>query len=721
MIANYCLIKQNLASLVADSSDDSDRYPDVAQISGQVTFTPTTPQGQTYKITGEDGELYTVPVTAITARIEDGKIMHEGKEGVYVFAGGEASNPKRVVYRASYSGLRAGSRGGVIALNAVTFEAIPGGEIDLTTVTPVSGTPAPGIVKGDPFLYEDFTPEQLEGLRGPQGEPGPLTFADFTPEQIETLRGPQGVKGATGSRGPQGIQGPIGPIGPIGPQGEIGPAGPQGPQGEKGATGSRGATGAKGDKGDTGPIGPQGIKGDKGDTGARGATGPKGDKGDQGIPGDVTQLRGEITAGIAALVDGAPEDLNTLREIATYAEANRGITDQLNAAIGGKADKSHTHTSSNITDATWTVGHANSGGKIVKTNQDGGIYSYYDPTVKEHLARKAYVDEQDRKIFQQDVIFEGELDQTSRIFPLRTSVNGTINIQVEWSVTQEYVDAASSGSLSLLTVKLHDKDGNVVTGSEYNDRIDGMSYTGSGAPGHNYYKYSSPSPVGKVVTTSNTITVAPGLFVSEVGIYNWLRPNTSGLVVRKVTISAESQTTEVMGQKINRAEVYDNQRAISGSTSGGQLLRLNPDGQVWITTASVTNAHHATNKSYVDSKVSEKADKSHTHTTADITNFTTELNKKANTSHTHTQAQVTGLSTALNAKADKTHRHSTEDIDVSSSLTLKEVLTEVTHLIGSSRAWFSGKGAPPEEIYMARPGDFWLDEDTMELHKITGV
>ena len=364
MIANYCLIKQNLASLVADSSDDSDRYPDVAQISGQVTFTPTTPQGQTYKITGEDGELYTVPVTAITARIEDGKIMHEGKEGVYVFAGGEASNPKRVVYRASYSGLRAGSRGGVISLNAVTFEAIPGGEIDLTTVTPVSGTPAPGIVKGDPFLYEDFTPEQLEGLRGPQGEPGPLTFADFTPEQIEIIRGPQGVKGATGSRGPQGIQGIQGPIGP---QGEIGPIGPIGPQGEKGATGSRGATGAKGDKGDTGPIGPQGIKGDKGDTGAtgaRGATGPKGDKGDkgdQGIPGDVTQLRGEITAGIAAVVDGAPEDLNTLKEIAAYAEANRGITDQLNAAIGGKADKTHTHTQAQVTGlSTALSGKANS-------------------------------------------------------------------------------------------------------------------------------------------------------------------------------------------------------------------------------------------------------------------------------------------------------------------------------------------------------------------------
>ena len=503
MIANYCLIKQNLASLVADSSDDSDRYPDVAQISGQVTFTPTTPQGQTYKIKGEDGELYTVPVTAITARIEDGKIMHEGKEGVYLFAGGEASNPKRVVYRASYSGLRAGSRGGVISLNAVTFEAIPGGEIDLTTVTPVSGTPAPGIVKGDPFLYEDFTPEQLEGLRGPQGEPGPLTFADFTPEQIEILRGPQGAKGDTGPRGPQGIQGekgdtgsrgatgatgakgdtgPRGPQGIKGDTGDVGPIGPQGKQGIQGIQGVKGDTGDRGPqgpigltgpKGDTGPQGPQGLKGDTGARGATGPTGPKGDKGDQGIPGDVTQLRGEITAGIAAVVDGAPEDLNTLKEIAAYAEANRGITDQLNAAIGGKADKVHTHSQSQVTGLT-------------------------------------------------------------------TALNG-------------------------------------------------------------------------------------------------------------------------------------------------------------------------------------KANATHTHTTSQVTGLDAALSDKAAKTHTHSQSQVSGLSTALNGKADKTHRHSTEDIDVSSSLTLKEVLTEVTHLVGSSISWFSGKGAPPAEIYMARPGDLWLDEDTMEVHKITGV
>lgn len=50
----------------------------------------------------------------------------------------------------------------------------------------------PAIVgpKGEPFKYEDFTEEQLEGLKGPQGIPG--------------------EKGDTGAQGPQGDPGPAG-------------------------------------------------------------------------------------------------------------------------------------------------------------------------------------------------------------------------------------------------------------------------------------------------------------------------------------------------------------------------------------------------------------------------------------------------------------------------------------------------------------------------------
>src|SRR5699024_9594183 len=39
--------------------------------------------------------------------------------------------------------------------------------------------------QGDPFRYEDFTEEQLEGLRGPKGDP--FEFDDFTDEQLESF------------------------------------------------------------------------------------------------------------------------------------------------------------------------------------------------------------------------------------------------------------------------------------------------------------------------------------------------------------------------------------------------------------------------------------------------------------------------------------------------------------------------------------------------------
>lgn len=80
--------------------------------------------------------------------------------------------------------------------------------------------------KGDPFVYSDFTPEQLESLRGPKGEPG---------EQ-----GIQGIQGPQGEPGEQGLQGIQGPQGDIGPQGPEGIQGPQGEPGQDGYTPERG-------------------------------------------------------------------------------------------------------------------------------------------------------------------------------------------------------------------------------------------------------------------------------------------------------------------------------------------------------------------------------------------------------------------------------------------------------------------------------------------------
>lgn len=113
--------------------------------------------------------------------------------------------------------------------------------------------------KGDAFTYEDFTPEQLEalkgprgadgdigptgpqgntGLQGPKGEPGkdgkPFTYDMFTQEQLEALKGPKGDTGLQGPKGepfryedftPEQLAALKGPKGDIGPQGPPGPAG----------------------------------------------------------------------------------------------------------------------------------------------------------------------------------------------------------------------------------------------------------------------------------------------------------------------------------------------------------------------------------------------------------------------------------------------------------------------------------------------------------------
>ncbi len=155
--------------------------------------------------------------------------------------------------------------------------------------------------KGDPFTYEDFTPEQLASLKGEKGDPGErgadgktFAFDDFTEEQLASLKGERGEKGDPGEQGPQGLQGIQGPRGDKGDpfafedftpeqlallKGEKGEKGEAGPQGPQGVQGERGVQGAQGEKGEpftyedftAGQL--AALKGAKGDTGATGPAG----------------------------------------------------------------------------------------------------------------------------------------------------------------------------------------------------------------------------------------------------------------------------------------------------------------------------------------------------------------------------------------------------------------------------------------------------------------
>lgn len=78
-----------------------------------------------------------------------------------------------------------------------------------------------------PLKLPKTTEVLIPGMRGPQGIQGrPFVYGDFTREQLEALRGPQGLQGERGSQGERGLTGPAGPKGDPGIQG---PPGPQGP------------------------------------------------------------------------------------------------------------------------------------------------------------------------------------------------------------------------------------------------------------------------------------------------------------------------------------------------------------------------------------------------------------------------------------------------------------------------------------------------------------
>lgn len=140
-------------------------------------------------------------------------------------------------------------------------------------------------LQGEPFEYEDFTAEQLEALRGPQGLTGPqgekgepFKYSDFTNEQLEALRGPEGKQGPKGDKGDKGDKGEKGDKGDTGAPGKDGEVTFESLTDEQRAS-------LKGDKGDKGEQGEPGPKGDKGDTGATGPAGERGPQGEQGIQG----------------------------------------------------------------------------------------------------------------------------------------------------------------------------------------------------------------------------------------------------------------------------------------------------------------------------------------------------------------------------------------------------------------------------------------------------
>ena len=139
----FCTVKRALAAFVIDGPDEGFE-PDRIRVQGQVTFTPVLGKGDAVTMV-EDGEPVTVVPHPIEARINDGQIMHRGRVGVDLLAGGPQMNPPQLVWKATFANLQSG--GTPFSLRPVQFVAKPGGSVDLTLVAPAANVPN-GVSRG---------------------------------------------------------------------------------------------------------------------------------------------------------------------------------------------------------------------------------------------------------------------------------------------------------------------------------------------------------------------------------------------------------------------------------------------------------------------------------------------------------------------------------------------------------------------------------------------
>ena len=364
-MVEFCTIKRALAAYRADGADD-DTDPDRVAVQGKVTLTPVLSTGAVTMY--EDGALVTVPLQSMEARIQNGKVRYRGAEGIRVVAGGQGMNPKAIVYKATFSEMQAG--GWSFKLPAIQFEAVPGGEVDLTLVAPAPNAPD-GIVRGPAGTsISDVLVEGTDLVVMVTDESGTRELSRLPLDDVvraEAEAAAQSVKDALAA--------------------ELGDASESASKAKAEAdraTGQASAAAGSADaaRADATATAADRVKttadvsataADRVQTGqdrtatgqARSQTWASADKAAASATTATTEagrakneadraqaaadsvdtdvIRQEVTDQITAVVDGAPEDLDTIREVAEYAQENRDITDTLNAAIGQKADKAHTH------------------------------------------------------------------------------------------------------------------------------------------------------------------------------------------------------------------------------------------------------------------------------------------------------------------------------------------------------------------------------------------
>ena len=332
------------------------------------------------------------------------------------------------------------------------------------------------------------------------------------------------------------------------------------------------------------------------------------------VASDPEGLRNEMTKQFAALVDGAPEDLDTIREIAEYAQANRDVTDQLNAAIGNKANKSHTHVSADISNTTSELMSINPN-RVVRTNADGAI-SIHNHTITGDYsaANKAYVDGEVAKKAN-----KSHTHSQSQVTGLTTALSGKSDTGHKHT-TSEITDFATEMSKKANSSHTHTQA-----------QVSGLSTAldGKADKAHTHDLATLPGRISNEQAPDVTI------------IGNGVDLNTY-------------ETTGVFAQNMNAYAAAGTNYPVDRA---GLLVVAQSSGMTY-----QTYTVYSSGAMYYRGKYTQKwgswkevSTEGHTHTTSEVTGLSTALSGKAAKSHTHTTSQVSGLDAALDGKADKSY------------------------------------------------------------------
>lgn len=135
-----CLVVGLVGGQIPDRIADADKVPEIRTLNG----TGIIESAEQYALFPyfADGPMTVNLSDPIQFDVIDGRIFHNGTEGVAVLAGDEYSQPQVLKYKINLNNVR-NAQNRIVKLPVVTFTAVQG-QVDYTMLNSVSGTPSPG-------------------------------------------------------------------------------------------------------------------------------------------------------------------------------------------------------------------------------------------------------------------------------------------------------------------------------------------------------------------------------------------------------------------------------------------------------------------------------------------------------------------------------------------------------------------------------------------------